>query len=166
MKRPVNGRGSFLGLVGAILFAIGLSSAAQAVSVELDSIVSEPQGGNCSTGTFRISTTSSYQGTALDVLLEVTAADNEYSGPCLAVNNGVLEVSLKDEDTAGTDAWIEMKLQLVEQGTSVPVVVDRLQLASFDLDAYPVQTDSDDVYLYTPPRQRGLRLRQLQRDLP
>ncbi|WP_186810654.1 Ig-like domain-containing protein, partial [Oceanithermus desulfurans] len=150
MKRSRNGWGSFLGLLGVILLTIGLGSAARAVSVELDSIVSEPAGGNCSTGTFRISTNSSYQGTALDVLLEVTAADNEYSGPCIAVNNGVLEVNLKDEDATGTDAWVEMRLQLVQQGTSTLVVVDRLQISSFDLDANPSYTNSDDVYLYNP----------------
>ncbi|HGY10576.1 MAG TPA: DUF11 domain-containing protein, partial [Oceanithermus profundus] len=143
-------------------------SNAWAVSVELNQIVSEPAGGNCATGTFRISTNSSYQGVPLDVLLTVTAEDNEaedeFNGDCVVVNDpnyqltpsysinleDILGLFIKDNDNNNNVAWMELRLELVEQGTNTPVVVDRLQVAAFDLDAFPNYSDSDDVYFYNP----------------
>ncbi|WP_293170877.1 GEVED domain-containing protein, partial [Oceanithermus sp.] len=144
------------GKIASLLLVVlvwAASSSAWAVSVELNQIVSQPAGGNCATGTFRISTNSSYQGTPLDVLLTVTAADNDHSSNCVVVSNGILELSIEDNDSSDNVAWMEFRLELVEQGTSNPVTVDRIQLSSFDLDSYQgngVDSDSDDVYLYTP----------------
>ncbi len=137
-----------------------LGSLALAVSVPLTGIASEPAGGNCSTGTFRINTSATYGGKALDLLLEVTAEENgqpldQNGNPidCVQVDNGILELALKDDDSQDTDAWMELRAQLVEAGTNNPVVVDRALFSAFDLDSYSdnnVDTDSDDVYLYNP----------------
>ncbi len=129
-------------------FAVLLS--ASAIDIPLTRISQGPSN-TCATGTFVIETPARYQGTPLDVRLTVTAHENDHGSNCVVVDNNLLELWIEDNSSADDDAWIELHLQLVERGTTNPVVVDRIFFSAFDLDANPGSTDSDDVYLYIPP---------------
>jgi len=112
---------------------------------------------------YRFTTNAQYEGKQLDVLLTVTAEDNDlayvhYWGSqavegCVAIENGYIRVDMKDNDATDDRAYMEFILQLVEHGTNDPILVDRLILTSWDLDRSDNSRDTltDDLYVYVPP---------------
>ena len=127
-----------------------LSTPAQAVSVPLSGSRSIDSGSDCALATYRFGTSTSYEGQALDLLVEVIQEDNEQAGSfqCVGTEDGVLFVSLRDKDSGENIAYADLRLTLVAQGTVTPVVVDRLVVTGFDLDGSN-GTGTDDMYFNT-----------------
>lgn len=142
----------------AVLF-VGLcvlSGAAQAISLPLNGARTILSGSDCSTATYRFGTSATYDGQALDVLVEVLQEDNEQAGSfqCLGVEDGVLFATLRDKNFLDNIAYQDLQLTVVRQGTTTPVVVDRLIVTGFDLDASS-NTGSDDLYFNTGEKTRS-----------
>lgn len=145
-------------------------SEAQAVSIELDGTRTILSGTDCDLATYRYGTNTSFNGTPLDLIVEVTGEDNEHpNDPCIGIGNSggtnLLEVRINDEDggVGDTVASMDLKITVVEQGTLTPVEVDRMLITAFDLDIAnsldpDFQTGTDDLYLRFPEssyRSRG-----------
>ena len=119
---------------------------------------------------YRLGTTASYNGQALDLLVEITAEDNEYDTltspyggrPCIGVDGGILETALRDRDVQNgvnsPNAYMDLRITVVQQGTLTPVEVDRITFSAFDLDTNGASSSSnyytatDDIYMMTPSR--------------
>jgi len=98
----------------SLLFFMFLLSSptAYALDITFDNTLAEIAGDNdvstCKEGDiYRLGTTATYNGQAVDILVEVLAEDNEYdeggqASPCIGVASGILETRLKDND-AGDD---------------------------------------------------------------
>ena len=140
---------SLFGLLAVFLLVVGWASTAWAVSVEITNL-SLISGDYCGTATIRAATNASYNGIPLDLIIEITAEENDLSSGCVAVSNGVFQYNLKDKQAADNDAWAEFVVTVVKKDTTTPVAVDRLLATFTDLDSYgnSYVTDSDDVYLY------------------
>ncbi|NKQ40760.1 MAG: hypothetical protein HF962_04235, partial [Sulfurovum sp.] len=153
------------------------TTALQAVDIPLDNTIAKINGdGNlatCSTGdTYRLGTTATYNGQALDILLTITATDNEYplinqgAGDCIGVDSGILETRLRDRSgvagsgsDADTIAFMDLQVSIVQQGMTTPLEVDRIVFSGFDLDTNGVAdtaavnyTGTDDIYMIAPSR--------------
>ncbi len=135
--------------------------------------------GHCSVGKYRLPINESYNGKALDMLVEVTnenTANDIGSGVsslCLSVEDGALKFILAQSPTAsdpnrGPDGiagtaddsdpsgHMNITLTVVEQNTNTPVSVDRLTITGFDLDIAPDgSTGTDDVYFTATPNIRA-----------
>ncbi len=144
-----------------------VSSSASAVEITLDNTITKISGGTnlltCAVGdVFRVGTTASYDGQSLDLLVEVTAEDNEWdtqgsSIPCITVANGILETSLRDTDAGDDQAYMDLKISVVLKNTLTTIEVDRIVFSGFDLDSSGVatgasSTGTDDVYMIEPSR--------------
>lgn len=161
-----------IGFVVFILFYLGN---AFAIDLPLDNTIVKTNGdqslNTCLTGDiYRLGTTATYNGQALDVLVEITAEDNEYDTltnptggrPCIGVAGGILETALRDRDVQNGNnspqAFMDLKITVVQQGTSNPVEVDRITFSGFDLDTNGAPTTSiyytgtDDIYMIAPSR--------------
>lgn len=123
---------------------------AQAVSLPLNGNRTVLSGTDCGIATYRFDTTATYGGQALDLLIEVLAEDNEYSGRCVGIESNVLAVRMKDADPDDDVAYMDLKVTVVRKNTTTPVEVDRILLTSFDLDIDAGLTSTDDVYLRSP----------------
>jgi len=116
---------------------------------------------------YRFQTNATYNGQPIDILLTVTAEDNDlaylhYLGNtpvygCVARDGDYIRVDIKDQDNNDDVGWMEFKLQIVAQGTNNPVNIDRVMLTSWDLDRSDNSADTltDDVYLYLPSNSQG-----------
>ncbi len=130
-----------------IFFLTGLS----AVSITLDGTQTRISGSECATATYRFGTDSSYQGEDLDLLLEVTAEDNDYAGgACVNTQDDVVSFHIRDNDRFNNYAYMDLKFTVVKKGTLIPVAVDLLTATNFDLDSNPPKTLTDDVYYKNP----------------
>ncbi len=139
-----------------------------AVDIALNGSITEISGdldpATCKAGDiYRLGTTATYGGQALDILVEITAEDNEYdelaansSGPCIGVSNGILDTRLRDTDADNNSAFMDLNITTVLQGTSTLVEVDRITFTAFDLDinadSGTYATGSDDIYMISPTR--------------
>ncbi len=122
-----------------------------AVSIELDGSQTRLSGTDCSTATYRFGTESSYQGHDLDLILEVTAEDNDYEGgACVDTQDDVVSFHLRDDDRWNNSAYMDLKFTVVRKDTLTPVDVDVLTATNFDLDSNPPKTLTDDVYYKNP----------------
>jgi len=132
------------------------SANASALSIELDGTRTVLTGTDCDIATYRFGTNASWQGTPIDLHVEVNAEDNEYSfGNCLYVTAGILSANIRDNDPGDNVAFIDVTITLVQQGTLIPVFVDRITATGFDLDANGTTTGefataTDDIYLSGP----------------
>ena len=123
------------------------------VSIVLDGSKTVLSGSDCSTATYRFGTTTSYNGDNLDIILEVTDADNEYTGgACVDTQNGVVSFHIRDRDSSNNVAFMDLKFTVVKHNTLIPINVDTLTITNFDLDRsdYPSRTLTDDVYYKNP----------------
>jgi len=146
-----------------------------AIDLPLDNTINKINGdlslNTCLVGDiYRLGTTASYNGQALDLLVEITAEDNEYDTltnptggrPCIGVAGGILETALRDRDkqngNGSPNAFMDLKITVVQQGTSIPVEVDRITFSGFDLDTNGAPANSiyytatDDIYMISPSR--------------
>ena len=135
-----------------VMLFVGLclvSGTADAISLPLNGSRTIISGSDCSQATYRFGTSASYDGQPLDVLVQVLQEDNEQAGSfqCLGVEEGVLFASLRDKDSGENIAYQDLRLTVVRQGTTTPVVVDRLIVTGFDLDRNSdnSRTGSDDL---------------------
>jgi len=134
-----------------ILVFIVFIKTLSAVSIELDGSQTRLSGRDCSTATYRFGTDSAYQGQDLDLILEVTAEDNDYTGgACVDVQDDVVSFHLRDQDRWNNSAYMDLKFTVVKKGTLTPVTVDLLTATNFDLDSNPPKTLTDDVYYKNP----------------
>lgn len=143
-------------VLGLILSIGSISPNAYALSILLDGTRTVLSGTDCDIATYRFGTTASWNGTPIDLHVEVNAEDNEFSfGNCLYVSGGVLSANLHDKDPSDDVAFIDITVTLVQQGTLIPVAVDRITATGFDLDANGTatgqfSTGTDDIYLSGP----------------
>jgi uncharacterized repeat protein (TIGR01451 family) len=148
---------SYASLVASfLLLSVLYAPNAQAISVPKDGTRTILSGTDCGIATYRFGTTATYAGKALDLLVEVISEDNDYRmGQCIFLNSNVLTVDLRDEDAGDNVAYMDLRITVVEKGTTIPVQVDRLTITGFDLDTNgvttgPTSTGTDDIYLKTP----------------
>jgi len=132
-----------------------------AIDIELDGTIQTINGTDCQTATYKLGTLASYQGEALDLIVDVIQEDNEYKGPCVSIENNVLSFNIKDRDNNwnSTSASADIKVTVVKKNTTTPVNVDVLSITNFDLDSsnerrrnYSKYTKSDDVYYRNPSK--------------
>ena len=135
-----------------LLLSSFLGSSAQAVTIELDGTRTLLSGTDCGLATYRYGTTATFNGTPLDLLIEVIAEDNEYSaGQCVGISSNLLSLRVNDEDAGDDVGSMDLRITVVAQGTTNPVPVDRLTVTGFDLDINAGGgTSTDDVYLRSP----------------
>ncbi len=156
-------------LLSIIFFSLFSSTSVFAVNITLNNTISEIAGDmdidTCLAGDeYRLGTTASYNGQNIDLLVKITAEDNQYDetdlapGKCIAVGNGILQTRIRNRG-AGTSAYMDLEVRVVIQGTSTPLPVDRITFSAFDLDkndeADPnstLFTLTDDFYLISPSR--------------
>ena len=165
---------TWLKILTIFIISISFSTTVYAVDIILDNNITKINGDNnlstCNTGdTYRLGTTSTYNGQAFDLLVTITATDNEYplvyqsAGDCIGVNQGILETRLRDRSAvvgSGSDAdkvaYMDLQITVVEQGTSTPLEVDRIVFSAFDLDSSggvgELLAGTDDIYMITPSR--------------
>ena len=139
-------------LVPALMFSHFLTGTAQAVSIQLDGTRTLVSGTDCELATYRFGTTANYNGTDLDLLVEVIGEDNEYAnGQCVGLSSNLLSLRVNDEDAGDDVGSMDLRITVVAQGTTTPVPVDRLTVTGFDLDINSGGgTSTDDVYLQSP----------------
>ena len=137
-------------LAPALMLSGLFVSEAQAVSIELDGTRTLLSGTDCDLATYRFGTTAIYNGTPLDLLVEVTGEDNEYAdGQCVGISANLLSFRVNDEDAGDDVGSMDLRITVVAQGTTTPVEIDRLTVTGFDLDT-TAGVSTDDVYLRTP----------------
>ncbi len=158
---------SLLSQLTGLLLGLLLLPPAQAASLPLDGSFQLLQGPECAVGAvYRAGTTAQYQGKALDVLVEITASDNDIAhvdanNTCLrladAPEGGRKLLTIKGADQGdngtNTESWsTDLRLTLVEKNSLLMVPVDRLALTALDLDqaAGVGSSDTDDIYLVAP----------------
>ncbi|MEL6813379.1 MAG: GEVED domain-containing protein, partial [Cyanobacteria bacterium J06598_3] len=114
-------------------------------------------GNDCELATYRYGTNTTFNGTALDLIVEVTGEDNEYNevgedcvGLFAGPSSDLMSVRLNDEDAGDDVAYMDFRVTVVAQGTTTPVEVDRIVVTAFDLDIATGQTGTDDVYFRFP----------------
>ena len=152
-----------------LLLATLFGTQLHAVDIELDNTITKTNGdgslATCLVGDiYRLGTNASYNGQALDLLLEITAEDNEYDqtnqapGNCIDVANGILQTRIRNIG-AGTQASMDLKFTVVQQGTTIPLPVDRIVYTAFDLDksnqtntGAADYTDTDNILFIRPNR--------------
>ena len=127
-------------------------SEAQAVSIQLDGTRTLLSGVDCGLATYRFGTTASYNGTPLDLIVDVLSEDNEFAnGQCVGISSNLLSLRVNDEDAGDDVGSMDLRITVVARGTTTPVEVDRLTVTGFDLDINGGGgTSTDDVYLQTP----------------
>ncbi len=136
----------------AMMMLLSWTTASHAISIKLDGTGGLTSGTDCHTGAlYRFGTENSYNGQQLDLLVEVTGADNDYNNGttyCTYVKDSTLATNLRDTDAGDNVAYEEYQLTLVKKGTTTPVEVDRLMLTGYDLDINAGGgTDTDDFYV-------------------
>ncbi len=139
-------------LTPALLGSHLLMAEANAVSIQLDGTRTILSGTDCDIATYRFGTTATFSGTPLDLLVEVTAEDNEYAaGQCVGISSNLLSLRVNDEDAGDDVGSMDLRITVVAQGTTTPVLVDRLAVTGLDLDINDGGgTATDDIYLETP----------------
>jgi hypothetical protein len=136
-----------------LLFASILSQKALAVSIVLDGTQTLLSGHKCQTAKYRFGTQSSYLGNNIDLILEVTSEDNEYSrGKCVEIVDNVIGFNLRDKADNNNLSYMDVKVTVVKKGTQTPINVDTITVTYFDLDNNPDYTDTDDVYYKNPTK--------------
>lgn len=140
-----------------MLIVILGSSSAYALSITLDGTRTVISGTDCGIATYRFGTTASWQGTPLDLIVEVNSEDNEYAaGNCVYVSGGILSVNLRDGGGGDNVSFIDATLTVVAQGTTSAINIDRITGTGFDLDHNGVaapgiySTGTDDIYISGP----------------
>jgi len=129
-----------------------LSSPAFSASFSLDGTVTTESGTDCDLATYRFGFNESWNGTALDLLVEVVATDNEYVGDfCVGIRDGVFSVNIRDKDAGDNIAFVDTVMTIVARNTTTPVNVDRMTATGFDLDISPnppgqYASGTDDIY--------------------
>jgi len=132
---------------------IGLSTYMYAVSIELDGTQTLLNGSQCQNVKYRFGTNSSYQGQDIDLILEITDEDNDYSnGKCVDIIDNVVGFRIRDKDSNDNIAYMDIKVTVVKKGTLTPINVDSINITNFDLDNNPSYTDTDDVYYQNPTK--------------
>ncbi len=136
-----------------MLFVSFFSQKALAISIVLDGTQELISGQECQTATYRFGTQSSYQGQPIDLILEVTAEDNEYNAnKCVDIVDNVIGFRLRDKDFSNNYAYMDIKVTVVKKGTLTPLNVDAITVTNFDLDSNPYYTGTDDVYYKNPTK--------------
>ena len=132
----------------------GFVQVSSAVDIDFASLSVE-SGADCEIATYRIGTNATYNGTSLDLLVDVTSENNILGGTtyCAQLNGGLFEYQMDNgSTTTGTDVYAEFTVTVVEAGTNNPVTVDRLLVTFLDLDSSPnASVGTDDVYLNLAP---------------
>ncbi len=136
----------------ALFMLFALTTSSHAVSIKLDGTGGLSSGTDCQTGAvYRFGTENSYEGQALDLLVEVINADNDYDNGttyCTYVKDKTLATNLRDTDTNDNIAFEEYQITIVKQGTTTPLEVDRVMLTGYDLDINANGgTSTDDFYV-------------------
>lgn len=160
-------------LAGSMLVAL-LSGGSYAASVDLDGSRTLESGTDCEVGAvYRFGTSSSYLGTNLDVLVEILGEQNDFASTNPSDNDAAQCVGFHhptgvtlnllsfwgedsasdDDDGDGTSAneafYMDLRISVVEQGTTTVQALDAMTLNLIDLDtASGVATD--DVNLQKP----------------
>ena len=123
------------------------------VSITLNGTQTLLSGSDCSTAKYRFGTINSYNGEYLDLIVEVTEADNEYNdGACVGISNNVVSFRLKNIDTYNDLAYMNVVFTVVQKNTLIPITVDKLSIVNFDLDRSNNldYSSTDDVYFKNP----------------
>ena len=138
----------------ALMIWGGFVPLSSAVDIGLTSLSVE-SGADCEIATYRVSTNATYNGTALDLLIDVTSENNVLGGTtyCAQINGGLFEYQMDNgPSTTGTSVYAEFIATVVEAGTNNPVTVDRLLITFLDLDSsLNGNVGTDDVYLNLSP---------------
>ena len=122
-----------------------------AVSIGFTGLTLE-SGTDCDPAVYRVNTNATYNGTPLDLLIEVTSENVDYSGTCGFLSGGLFKYEMDNGPASGTSVYAEFTLTIVEAGTNNPVTVDRLMVTFLDLDSSPnAAVGTDDVYLNLVP---------------
>ncbi|MEM8721275.1 MAG: GEVED domain-containing protein [Cyanobacteria bacterium P01_G01_bin.39] len=144
---------SFLTSLCLILFK---PTSAGAVSVQLNGTSTILSGTDCDIATYRFPSNTTYQGQALDILVEVLQEENDlvdqnpFGEYCITPVNNSITVDIADrQGDNNTLAFMDLKITVVAQGTTTPVEVDRLAISGFDLDTFS-GVDTDDIYFFNP----------------
>lgn len=154
-------RGKNLTIIMLLAFTslvLGIAPKAEAISLPLDGSFTLESGNDCdANAVYRFGSSAQYQGKNLDLLVTITGDNNDRQtgadSACVSTQISFAtppRPSFFGESNTDGVAWsTDIKLQVVEKGTTTPVVVDRLLFSAFDLD-----TDdgvaSDDFYLASP----------------
>ena len=144
----------FIGILAWFSFVLFLLavSPAYAIDLPLNGTRTILVGTDCNTATYRFGTTATFNGKALDLLVEVLAEDNDLTVSCIKASGDLLTVDISDGNSPDGDllAFMDLKITVVEKNTTTPVLVDRITLTSLDLDSNPPSTSTDDVYFKLP----------------
>ncbi|MBE9066394.1 hypothetical protein IQ260_06985 [Leptolyngbya cf. ectocarpi LEGE 11479] len=129
-----------------------VTSEAKAVSIVLDGSLTRLSGTDCGIATYRYGSSTTFDGKQIDLLVEVLSEDTEStSDGCININEGSISARIRDKDVGDTAASMDLKITVVEKGTTIPVEVDRLIMTGFDLDqSSGGHTGTDDIYLQAP----------------
>ncbi|MEY2858796.1 MAG: hypothetical protein RLZZ74_3109, partial [Cyanobacteriota bacterium] len=132
-----------------LLLILFKPTAAGAVSVQLDGTRTILSGADCGIATYRFGTSTTYNGQAIDLLVEVLSEDNDTTSSCIIYTGNSITVDMVDADVADNFAFMDLKITVVKKGTVTPVEIDRLAVSGFDLDS-TTGTGTDDVYFKNP----------------
>ncbi len=126
-----------------------------AIDIELNGNINLISGTDCQIASYRLGTLASYQGEDIDLIVDVIQEDNEYSnGNCVEISSNVLSFRIKDTDNDDTEASVDIKVTVVKKNTTIPIIVDQLNITNFDLDRSNnfSASDTDDVYYKNPSK--------------
>jgi len=136
-------------LSGFLLLILLKPPAAGAVSVQLSGTRTVLGGTDCGIATYRFGTNTTYEGQAVDLLVEVLGEDNDQTSNCIYFSGNSITVDVTDGDAADNFAFMDLKITVVKKGTATPVEIDRLAVSGFDLDS-TTGTGTDDIYFKDP----------------
>jgi uncharacterized repeat protein (TIGR01451 family) len=140
----------FLNFLSAFLLLILFRpTAARAVSVQLNANPTLISGVDCGIATYRFGTSTTYNGQAIDLLVEVLSEDNDTTSGCITYSSNSITVNMIDADLADNFAFMDLKITVVKKNTIIPIEIDRLAVSGFDLDKAST-TGTDDVYFQNP----------------
>jgi uncharacterized repeat protein (TIGR01451 family) len=123
------------------------SSHLHALSITLDGSRTVLSGTDCEVATYAFGINETWQGQLLDLHVEVLDQDNENTnGDCIAILDGIFTVNLRDKDAGDDIAFADVRMTIVQRGTTTPVFVDRITATGFDLDNVVGTTGTDDIY--------------------
>jgi hypothetical protein len=89
-------------LIYLFTLALFTLSASQAFAVSIVATgISRISGTECGIATYRISTDTTYNGQSIDLLLDITAEDNDLAHNCVRIDTGNIRFAIKDNSSFG-----------------------------------------------------------------
>jgi len=121
-----------------------------ALSITLDGTRAVLTGADCDIATYAFGINETWNGQSLDLHVEVLSEDNDHDpaltgDPCIGLTDGIFAVRLRDKDAGEDLAFVDTRITIVQRGTTIPVLVDRITVTGFDLDN-TASTGTDDIY--------------------